>query len=440
MELFDALGPAVTSTLAGRRDRLPRSLILGADAPERLAAALVGELPAVGARRVAVVFDARTRPAAGERCAAALGARGLSPEPLLLPDPEGHWPRCDEASRAWLAERTSGCDYLLGVGSGVISDLCKWVAFDADKPAAIFATAASMNGYAAANVAPAIAGVKTLILARAHRHVAADPAVLAAAPATLTSAGLGDVLAKTVSTVDWKMNELLFGEAFDPAIAGIIDGIEGRFLSRPEALARAEADAVSALFEALVFSGCAMSLQGSSMPASGGEHLLSHALDMRADAEGVEHDLHGRQVGVGTIFAAALYERVLALEAPRFDDAPLPLDREGWGPIGASVAEHHAAQSRRLVEAVARLREPDLWQELRTTLGPMLPKAAWLREVLRRAGAVHRVADLGIGRERFLWSVYNCAQIRERFTSIDLAWVSGVLPAAAPAIVDAHLS
>ena len=64
------------------------------------------------------------------------------------------------------------------------------------KPAAIFATAASMNGYAAANVAPAVAGVKTLIHARAHRIVASDPAVLAAAPAALTSAGLGDVIAK----------------------------------------------------------------------------------------------------------------------------------------------------------------------------------------------------------------------------------------------------
>jgi glycerol-1-phosphate dehydrogenase [NAD(P)+] len=90
----------------------------------------------------------------------------------------------------------------VGVGSGVISDLAKWLALASDTPAAIFATAASMNGYAAANIAPAVGGVKTLVHGRAHRIVAADPSVLAAAPRELTSAGLGDVFAKTVI---WKV-------------------------------------------------------------------------------------------------------------------------------------------------------------------------------------------------------------------------------------------
>jgi glycerol-1-phosphate dehydrogenase [NAD(P)+] len=278
-----------------------------------------------------------------------------------------------------------------------------------------------------------------LIHARAHRVVASDPAVLAAAPAALTSAGLGDVIAKCVSTADWKMNDLLFGESYSAAVAGIIDHVQDRFLSDPRRLASGDRDAVSGLFEALVYSGCAMTLQGSSLPASGGEHLISHALDMRAHAEHGRHDLHGRQVGLGTIFAAALYERVLALDAPRWHSQPLPFDREGWGAIADAVGAHHGRQSARMASACERLQQGDTWNEVRAALRAMLPSAAWVKRVLKDAGAAHVIADLGITRERFVWAVLNGAQIRERFTSLDLGWAAGLLPAAAEEIVEEYL-
>jgi glycerol-1-phosphate dehydrogenase [NAD(P)+] len=328
---------------------------------------------------------------------------------------------------------------VVGVGSGVISDLSKWIAFDLGCDGAIVATAASMNGYAAANVAPAIAGVKTLVHARAHRVIAAEPAVLANAPYSLTSAGLGDVIAKTVSSADWKLNDLLFGEDYRESIASIFDHVQARFLARPEALAARDPGAVVALFEALVLSGCAMTLQGSSLPASGGEHLISHSLDMRAEVEHVSHDLHGRQVGLGTIFAAALYERVLSLPSPSFEARPLPLDTSTWGQLSSAIAPHHAKQTERMAAAAHKLAEPGTFERVRSALTPMLPKASWIKDVLQRAGAAHRVTDIGIDRQRFLWAVHNCAQIRERFTSIDLGFVTSVLPGAAEPIVDSLL-
>jgi glycerol-1-phosphate dehydrogenase [NAD(P)+] len=436
MELFDALGPHVKARLSAKRDAVPKQLLLNDGAAARLADALVRDL---APEHVHVLFDARTRIAAGEACAHALRHAGVVVHELVVPDQDGHEPVCDDTTKERLKSALRDAEVLVGVGSGVISDLSKWIAFELGKPAAIFGTAASMNGYAAANVAPSVAGVKTLIHARAHRFVAADPRVLAAAPKVLTSAGLGDVIAKTVSTADWKMNEILFGEAYDDAIAGIIDHVQEKFLSDPSKLARGDEAAVSGLFEALVYSGCAMTLQGSSLPASGGEHLISHALDMRATAEGSRHDLHGRQVGLGTIFAAALYERALALDAPRFVSRALPLDRAAWGTIADAVAEQHQKQSARLAAACARLQQGDSWERVRAALAPMLPGAAWVKRVLVEAGAAHRIADIGIDRERFLWAVYNSAQIRERFTSIDLGWATGVLPDAAEEIVDQYL-
>ncbi len=432
MELFQALGPSIAAELGDRRELLPARMIVASDASEQLARALVEFLPG---RRAAVICDQRTRFIGGEACAAALRDAGFSAHRQVVPDRAGHSVVCDDVTKDSLLASLPEVDLVVGVGSGVMSDLAKWVAFERGVSGAVLATAASMNGYAAANVAPAVRGVKTLVHARAHRVIAADPQVLTQAPFELTSAGLGDVIAKMVSSADWKMNDILFGEDYRASIANIFDHIQDRFLAVPEKIAARDPAAIVALFEALVFSGCAMTLQGSSLPASGGEHLISHTLDMRADVDGVAHDLHGRQVGVGTIFAAALYARILALPAPVFDGAPLALDRVAWGRLAGSIEAHHEKQSARLAQAARRLSEPGVWTAVREAIAPTLPSGAWIKDVLARAGAAHRIADIGISRERFTWAVTSCAQIRERFTSMDLAWASGVLPAAIDPIV-----
>jgi glycerol-1-phosphate dehydrogenase [NAD(P)+] len=55
--------------------------------------------------------------------------------------------------------------------------------------------------------------------------------------------------------------------------------------------------------KALVSSGVAMSIDGSSRPASGAEHLFSHQLDRIAP----DPALHGHQVGVGSVVTEYLH-------------------------------------------------------------------------------------------------------------------------------------
>ena len=55
--------------------------------------------------------------------------------------------------------------------------------------------------------------------------------------------------------------------------------------------------------KALVSSGVAMSIAGSSRPASGGEHKFSHALDKLAPGKA----LHGESCGIGTIISMYLH-------------------------------------------------------------------------------------------------------------------------------------
>ena len=183
-----------------------------------------------------------------------------------------------------------------------------------------------------------------------------------------------------------------------------------------------------------------MTMAGTSAPASGGEHMISHVLDMTAAIQGIPHDYHGRQVGLGTIFACALYERVLALDAPRFQFRTEPTDAAYWQSLTTVVEEEHVLKRRKAERAVKRLcAEPGLWDNLRAELKPMTRPAAAIKQCLRAAGAAHRLEDIGCTRDRFLAATHHAHQMRERYTIIDLARAVGVLPGAAGDIVDEYL-
>ena len=99
-------------------------------------------------------------------------AYGWQVTDIVVPDPaEDEWPVCDEHTHDWLLRQIETTDIVLSVGSGVLSDLGKWIAFDMGVPYVCFATAASMNGYASSNIAPTLRGVKTLVYARAPAAV-----------------------------------------------------------------------------------------------------------------------------------------------------------------------------------------------------------------------------------------------------------------------------
>lgn len=437
MQLLDILGPEVIQAFPERIDQLPDALWIGDDATHQLARALRELAPGT---RAGLLFDERTYVAAGPMCEAPMRDAGFHLVNLLIPDDApGHTPACDDRTHDVIAAQLPAVDLLVAIGSGVVNDLVKWVASDRRVPYGVFATAASMNGYASANVAATLGGVKSLLHASAPRVIAADPRVLASAPHALTVAGLGDLIAKPVSTADWLMNHVLFDEPFETELVALVDRLEPRYLDHPEALAASTPSAVQALFETLVLSGCSMALHGSSLPASGGEHLISHTLDMMSQVDGVPHDLHGRQVGVATVFAAALWQQILSLDTPSFNPSMPPLEPSVWGPAAVSVQSEYRAKVLRMSEACARLSRDGVWPRLRNGLIPLLRDPACIRDSLQRAGGAWCLDDIGCSRERFLTAALRCGSMRGRFTSIDLAYATGVLPHEAASLVDRWL-
>ena len=116
--------------------------------------------------------------------------------------------------------------------------------------------------------------------------------------------------------------------------------------------------------KALVSSGVAMTIAGSSRPASGSEHKFSHALDRIAKRPA----LHGEQCGVGTIMMMYLHsgnweevrDSLLAIGAPTTARALGVTDQEV---VDALVHAHEIAKERYTIlgdtglteEAAARL-------------------------------------------------------------------------------------
>jgi glycerol-1-phosphate dehydrogenase [NAD(P)+] len=257
----------------------------------------------------------------------------------------------------------------------------------------------------------------------------------------MTAAGFGDSIAKHQSNADWVMNRLLLDEYYCTFCAGLVTDLEPLYLDRPQDIRESRPEAIRGLFEALFGTGLAMTLVGTSAPASGGEHLLSHTLDMMAEVRGEHHDLHGRQVGLGTLFSAALYQRVLAIDSPARGSLPGSVDAAFWSvpTVVAAVTEQYAAKRPRLESIGQKIAQRGVWDRLRRTLAAEVKSPETIRTWLEQAGAAVSMTDIGCTRERIKVAILHMHEIRKRPTIVDLAWLTGVLPDQADDLIDRWL-
>jgi len=382
-------------------------------------------------RIVNLLADKRTYLAAGKAIEKILMNSEWNVQLTIIPDIENKNPVCDDITFANLYKSLNYADIFLAVGSGVVNDLTKWISFEKRIPYAVAATAASMNGYTAENVAPAIKGVKSLIHAHAPFAVFVDPEVIISSPYVLTASGLGDILAKPVSTTDWVMNNKFFDEHFCEKCSSLINEIEPLYFNNPEKLKSRDPKAIEALVTGLMYTGFAMTMIGVSAPASGGEHLFSHTLDMMSSVDGIPHDFHGSQVGIGTIISAALYERILSIDKPEIHKMPEKIDEKFWGNISDSIAEQYAAKQEKLQVMREKLSSDVFWGELKSLLKNRARPAKHIADCLEKAGAARYFDDINCSTDRAVNAILHSHEIRKRPTVIDLAWTLGVLPTAA---------
>lgn len=379
--------------------------------------------------RVLIISDKITHEIAGRKAAQILKDQGLNLRELVVPFEE---PVADDKTAEWVARQVKDEALLISCGSGTITDLTKYAAFKKKIPFVAVATAPSMNGYASGVVAVTEKGLKKTIPVAPSVAVVADLNILCAAPLEMILSGLGDVMSKPVCMADWKLASIIKGETFCPIPYKIIKDLESVYLGNSALIKKRDPKVIGALTEALVFSGISMVIAGSSAPASGGEHLISHTLDMQAWLKGKKHDFHGTQVGVATIVTARLYEKVMSLNPKELDFEDLRRHFESantiddikkyWGPLAQEVMKEYEKKLMPWASKEEELRSiVDRWDDIRSQAGDLLSPSSAIKRILTEAGAKAHYSDLGVTGADFKRALLMARTMRSRYTILDLA-------------------
>ena len=263
-------------------------------------------------KRILLVADENTYAAAGERVVFALGKR--LENALIFPGDRVVIPN-ENAIAAIEALITKDTDLVVGVGSGVINDLCKITSFRNGLRYDIIATAPSMDGYASVGSALILDGMKVTLNAAVPRSIIADTAVLAKAPMDMIRAGYGDIIGKYSCLNDWRLAALVLDEYICPTVFDATMEEVEKTVRLADGIRDGEPSAIGALMEALVAVGILMAYVGNSRPASGSEHHLSHYFEIVGIERKEEYLPHGIDVCFSAVETARLREKLLAISS-----------------------------------------------------------------------------------------------------------------------------
>ncbi len=200
---------------------------------------------------------------------------------------------------------------IVGLGGGKALDVAKYVAFLAQLPYYAVPASLSNDGFCSPQSSLTMSGARRSLAAALPFAVVIDVDVCLQAPRSLWLSGVGDLMAKLTAIFDWKLAFHQKGELVDDFAALLSDATVRQFMGRPVF----DREGTQLLGTALMFNGIAMEVCGSSRPASGSEHLLSHALDAIADRP----RLHGLQVGMATYIVSRLQDNQSAAIAEVFE-------------------------------------------------------------------------------------------------------------------------
>jgi glycerol-1-phosphate dehydrogenase [NAD(P)+] len=383
-----------------------------------------------------VLSDENTETAAGARWKSACG--GTKVRSRVLPAAPRPVPTLELADALAAEVMGSPPDLLVAVGSGVISDLVKRVSLRAGVPSWCIATAPSVDAFSSASAALRVAGYHQSVPARASEVIVCDLEVLRRAPRVLVLAGLGDLLAKLVAHLDWKVASLLAGEPFCATVADLALEAAREAIAAARALETDPGAAARSLIEASLVSGFAMQAMGGSRPAASAEHTIAHFWETASAARSEAHDLHGILVGAACALILPgyleLYRRLTAVE-PDVEErlaacaAERPWEEtleEGMRPYAGTIAL--AMRGRRFDAAVLARHLAAFVQHRERIVALAAPVLAQLSEALHLLEGLGfpSLGALRIPEVQRLLPVRNVRLLRDRYTSFDLACELGM--------------
>jgi glycerol-1-phosphate dehydrogenase [NAD(P)+] len=245
-----------------------------------------------------IIVDKLTKDIAGDDVREHLQSSGYECETLTMQHADD---KTVETVEELAREVRAG--FLLGVGGGRPIDVAKCASYNAGIAFISVPTTASHDGIVSMRASITVDGKKESLEAHTPIAVVADTGIIAKAPHRLLASGCADVISNKTAVLDWKLACRLRNEEYSSYAATLSDITASILIENADGIRPGLEESAWQVMKALVASGVAMSIAGSSRPASGSEHKFSHALDRLAKTPA----LHGEQCGLGTIMMMYLH-------------------------------------------------------------------------------------------------------------------------------------
>ncbi len=395
-------------------------------------------LSAMKVSRPFVICDDNTYKAAGERVCALLDAAKIPHGLYIIPTQTDRLKPAEWEVGSVIMHLDPCCDVILGVGSGVVNDICKVVAHATGRKNAIVGTAPSMDGYASNSSSMEMNHVKVSLYNQAPSGILLDVDILSQAPMRMLWAGLGDMIAKYIAICEWRISRLVTGEYYCEDVANLMRTALSKVMDAAGGLPDRDPEAVQAVAEGLVLAGVDMAFAQISRPASGLEHYFSHMWEMMALERGEPYDLHGIQVGVGSLLTLNMYRDIrrivpdpekarawwASMTPERWEAQVRAIFGKTAPEIIAMEAEKHKNDPAKHEERLARIIEH--WDEILRIIDEELPAYDQVYAVMAKTGMPLMPRDIGISVEDTVNAFIGARDVRDKYMSCTLLWDLGL--------------
>ncbi|SIS12136.1 NAD(P)-dependent glycerol-1-phosphate dehydrogenase [Natronorubrum thiooxidans] len=275
--------------------RLPRNVVVGHGVIDQVVD-VIDDLHLQG--RPLFVTSPTPREVAAEPIVAAFEATGVEPAVVTIEKAT-----FDAVERVIETADAEDVSYLVGIGGGKAIDIAKMASYHLEMGFCSVPTAASHDGIVSNRGSVPDGDTRHSVAAEPPLAVIADTEILADAPWELTTAGCADIISNYTAVMDWRLAHRLKNVEYSEYAAALSEMTAEILVDNADLIRPGLEESSWVVTKALMSSGVAMSIAGSSRPASGSEHLFSHQLDRLAPGAA----LHGHQVGVGSIMTAYLH-------------------------------------------------------------------------------------------------------------------------------------
>lgn len=316
---------------------------------------------------------------------------------------------------------------VLSVGTGSINDPCRLAAARQDKLLCIFATAPSMDGFASYGAPIVDKGFKFSYSAKSPEVIIGDTKILASAPSELKSAGFGDMIAKYVGLVDWKISSILTDEIYCERVAKLTRDAVDELVELADKVTVNDEKTAGKIFEALLKTGVGMSFMKNSRPASGAEHIVAHILECKELVHGIIPNYHGHDVGVSTLNMLKYYGMLASKEkiSAKYENVDWDDVYAFYGNLADDVRDVNFPDN--IIDGITPESIEENWEAIRNIIREV-PSYEECKEAMIKAGCKITVDDIGKDRKLFNDCTRYSPFMRKRLTLLRLSGMIGIQP------------